>query len=317
MMERRVDTMKIRYIWNLMMALGIAILTAGCNNDIFLNKDDEMPEEMSAEIDGDGGETEFKIMTKGLLSINLDVMSEWEQYCIYYDKKGNIAGKEIAASELGKIVYDNGMCQLEIVKHGDKLTVRSIENPLWDSKRTIRLDYGYDVKFIYVVVEKGEPMRLVNVDYNNISLADTPTTRAGRLIFTNNGPSPQTMNVWPFMMEYPSVLVTTINDKNTWVWGEKLNMPVLIYENGDWKMKEVEGIAPETKYTYPHPEKMTKVEIEVPANSEVTVLVDLSYLWAIAYGTMTFECPVSKREKPVEFKCTSTYPVDYKIRVEK
>ncbi len=125
------------------------------------------------------------------------------------------------------------------------------------------------------------------------------------------------MNVWPFMMEYPSVLVTTINDKNTWVWGEKLNMPVLIYENGDWKMKEVEGIAPETKYTYPNPEKMTKVEIEVPANSEVTVLVDLSYLWAIAYGTMTFECPVSKREKPVEFKCTSTYPVDYKIRVEK
>lgn len=309
--------MIIRYVWNLMMVLGIAILSVGCNNDIFLNKDDEMPEEMCAEIEGDGGETEFKILTKGLLSISLDVMSEWEQYCTYYDKKGNIAGKEIAASELGKIVYDNGMCQLEISKHGDKLTVRSIENPLWDGKRTIRLDYGYDVKFIYVVVEKGEPMRLVNVDYNNIAVADSPTTRTSRLGLTNNSPSPHTMIVRPFMMEYPSVLVTTVNDKNTWVWGQKLDMPVPMYENGDWKMKDVEGIAPETKYTYPHPEKMTKVEIEVPANSEVTVILDLSYLQAIAYGTMIFECPVSKREISVEFKCTSKYPVDYKIRVEK
>ena len=59
--------------------LCLLLLTTGCNNDIFVDEPPLGEEEIGATIDGDGGETSFKIPFKGLEHISIDVMSEAER----------------------------------------------------------------------------------------------------------------------------------------------------------------------------------------------------------------------------------------------
>lgn len=131
----------------LLLSISLSLL-CGCNSDVFV---DEMPDDLSATIEADGGEAEFSIATKHLKWITLDVLGGVAP--TYYDTEGNIADFDIPASRLGKIVFATWNTELEITKSGRRITVRSVKAPsatyfTW----SIRLEYSYTVKFINVEI---------------------------------------------------------------------------------------------------------------------------------------------------------------------
>ena len=141
----------------------IIFLSSGCNNDVFLDEPD-IPEITEATIEGDGGEADFVIPTNGLEHISLDVFSDNLQFCTYYNTAGDISDSKIAASELGRIVYESFFHKLEIIKNGKKLTIRSIcETAQSNDNWTLRLEYTYGVRFIEFTVLPGRPLTLSGI----------------------------------------------------------------------------------------------------------------------------------------------------------
>lgn len=292
----------------------ILTLLTGCNNDIFIEGPD-LPQDTYAVVEGDGGEVSFTISTTGLESVSLDLMSDAEKYCVYYNYSGEIVDWNCPAYQLGKIVFDTGMRSLTVDKIGDRIFFTSSENAFGEYNMTLRLEYDYTVKFINVKILPGQPVELLRVDYStDTDITDIAETRTHRTGFTNNSSLPQIIEERPFLQAYASVLIEP-DQHESWTRGETFTIPVLIYENGQWIFKDT-PIMPGTSYRYYRPDQMMVVHREIPAYSSVSIFTDITYTQAVTHGTMVFMAPVSERLQYVDFKSTSLYPTDYNIRIE-
>jgi len=298
-------------------ALPVLLLVAGCNDDVFLDEPN-MPDILNDTIEGDGGEATFTIPTRGLERVSLNVMSESERYCTYYNAAGGIIDHKSPASEVSRIVFESDLSKFELRRQGKTLTVKSFCS-MFDMEAcwSIRLDYSYGVRFIDIAVLPGKPVKLLEVIYHpdGLKIEDRAKVNTQRFEFYNTSPLPQTFEVRPYLGETASILVLP-EGYNSWVRGERLNIKVPVFDNGSWQLKEKQGIMPGTNFTYERPDCMMAVNVDVPAYSNVNIFTDVIYSQAQASGYMIFLNEVLNRKVTLGFTVTSLYPTAYKIRTE-
>lgn len=302
-------------IYLLFLLLAFTAIT-GCNSDIFI-EDTDLPEIQDVMIEGDGGEATFTIPTKHLEHIGFDLMSTEEQYCKYYNARGELIDSKSPASEVHRIVFETMFTKLELIKEGARLTIRSIcQTDRQDTHWTIRIEYNYGVRFIELTCSPGTPIRLIEVIYNDDMITDDRAkVTSFRDGFTNNGPLQQTFIIHPYLNELASILVEPYT-QNSWIQGERFNMPVPLYVGGKWVIQNKDGIEPGSKYTYEGPDRFTKVEIDAPPYSHISVFTDVIYSGARVTGHMVFHNEVLDLTFSEDIKVTSLYPIGHEIRIE-
>ena len=293
----------------------IAIHLCGCNSDIFIDEPD-WDDYKDITVEGDGGDADLIIPTKALEHFSIDAMSESEKYYTYYNAQGDIISSKSPASEITRIVFDTRFSKLELCKDGSRVTVKSICNTNdYPSNYVIRLEYSYGVRFIKLTVQPGRPLRLVEVAYDDMVIDDRAKVSSFRDGFTNNGPLPQIFTIYPYLNELASVLVEP-DYRYSWLQGERFDMPVPMYVNGEWVIMPKKGIRPGTTFKYDGPDCFTEINIEVPEYSSVNVFTDVVYSGAKVSGCMVFHNEILDLTFSEDIKVTSLYPVSHEIRIE-
>lgn len=296
--------------------ISILLMATACNSEVFLDEPD-IPEETSLTLEGDGGEATVFIPTKALKCITLDLMSEAEKYCTYYNLQNEPVGRDVAPSQLGSIVYETNSIGLKIIKNGSQITIRSICNTnVFTYHYTLRLEYDYGMRFINFDITPGQPMTLVGIEYDpQLHVIDDGRIVTSHTRYTNNSSLPQTIEVMPYLNRYAMTLVEPAPD-GEWANHETLTMKVPVYNAGTWELVEREGVKIGETLQYSVPHQMLQEPVTVPANSEVEIIKRVIFSSARNDGTITYEnLQLGKRLK-VNFTITSYYPVDYEIRVE-
>ena len=120
--------------------------------------------------------------------------------------------------------------------------------------------------------------------------------------------------------EYPylqadATTIVNVGKKDSWVESEHVVMKVPVYENGEWIAAERTVQAGRTYRTY-RPDQMLKVDIDIPAYFDGTIITDVTYSSAEIEGIMTFTNEILDRQRTVNFTTSSRYPVSYEIRIE-
>lgn len=299
----------------LFLIIGLAVFMTACRNDVFVDEPD-VPQDLEATVEGDGGSASFTIVVSGLDRISVDLLSEQMRNCTYYGYSGEIIPRDSPASEVGKIVYDNGRIEFVITKEGNHLCFESVTNTIGDASWTIRLDYAYTVKFIEVDVLAGKPMELLSVDYTTeVEIKERAETKTFKSVFNNNGESVYSIELRPYLNAQASILVEP-DFSQTWVNGEEYTISVPVYTDGEWQMQP-HKIRPGSSYKYSRPDYMMVDRIiDVAPSSSVSIFEEIIYDGAVCRGTMRFVNPVTDRRIDVDFKCTSLYPVSYEIHLE-
>ena len=297
--------------------LCLLLLTTGCNNDIFVDEPPLGEDEIGATIDGDGGETSFKIPFKGLEHISIDVMSEAERYCTYYNAAGEVVDRKSPASMVSRIVFESDFTKFEIEKDGKTLRIVSVcSTSEYESTWTIRLEYSYGVRFIYIKTLPGKPLKLMDITYPEpLKINDKEKVVTTRETFTNNGPLPQTIEVRPYLNELATIIVDP-DRSGFWISAQKWTMPVPVYVNDKWSIIDKPEIMPGVRYYYERPDRFIKIPIDIPAYSKVTIITDVTYTQATGSGCMAFLNEILDRRFDVNFNVTSLYPYKHEIRIE-
>lgn len=294
-------------------AMMILCVFTSCNGNIFVEDtgwDDS--ETLEGVVDGDGGRVTFKIPTKSLLRVSIDLYGGKDPYK-YYDKAGNEISSDSPVSELAKIVGDFTLRYLEVIIEGDELTVYSIENCSdFYYNLTIRLEYTYSVRFIDVLVLKGEPLQYVETIYDgDIAVDDDADKNIQKTTFTNDGPIDQSIEIMPFLGSYKTLWV---GDVEAWAYSLPVNMPVLCYSGEGWTFKD-ESIRLNDSKKWAPENYLTKVNVTVPANSRSEIITTLFYTKAEVGGKIKFRKPVSGKELTTPFMMKSLHPYKYDIEI--
>ncbi|MBD5177456.1 MAG: hypothetical protein HDT04_02360 [Bacteroidales bacterium] len=294
----------------------LLVALTGCNADVFLDGPD-IPEYQSVTIEGDGGGATFKIPTKGLESVSLDLMSSEQVYCHYFNRSGEEIAAESPVWDVHKIVLENQFTKLECVLNGSELSVHSVCSTRQSNvERTIRLEYSYGARFIDVTILPGKPIQFAGINYTTNLSTDSRAQVHSRLkTFNNNGPIPQKLTVYPYLNEPASVLVEP-RQSASWLNSKQFTMEVPLYSNGQWVMEQMDNLTIGSRYPYPVAEWDIQVEIEVPANSRIMVFTDVIYTGAKIEGQMVFRNEVLDLTFSEEVTVKSLYPTAYEIRSE-
>ncbi len=290
------------------------ILLTSCNSGIFV--DEPLPDEgLSATVQGDGGVATFTIPVKDLNYISLDVFSENIYNVEVYNNEGEVIDRNSPASEVSKIVYTTNLIKIEIHKNGGTLSFVSICNA-WDTNCdwNIRLEYSYGARFIHVTALPGKALEIQDVYYSDDLLVWNDKTVTDKFKFINDGPLPQRYEVRPYLNQFGSIDLEMPND--IWANGMPLTMPVPMYVDGKWELVKKSGIKPGRDYTFEGPDRFTKVDVEIPANSSVTIYTYILRSSAEGRGVVTFYNEILDIIIPVMFKIRTTTPTGHEIRVE-
>ena len=274
-------------------------------------------EGLNATVEGDGGLATFVIQTKNLEHVGVDVFSENIYFLHFYNDEGVEIDRSSPASEVSKIVYSTDLVNYEIrLKHNLISFVSLCNSTSSNLGISIRLEYSYGVRFIRVKVLPGKPLQLEDVQYfDELKIEERGEVRSQKFRFTNQGPLTQIYEVRPYLNDMPMLMVDPGHD--SWLGiSYNLTLPVPVYANGGWVLQEKSGIIPHTKYTYEGPDRLTKVEVDIPAYSSATIYTDVIYSKAQGRGMMTFRNEMLDLIIPVDFTVTSYYPTGHEIRVE-
>lgn len=309
-----------RLVYQLIFLPALIILSmitlSGCNNDIFIDSPD-IPDSMQDIIEGDGGEAEFTIPTKGLERISLDIYSENQKYCHYYNAKGEEISDKSPASEVSRILFETDYCKFEVLRKGKKIVFRSICSAISsEDHETIRLEYSHGVRFIYLVILPGKPLKLMAVNYDTpLSVTDNAQVKTTHTTVNNDGPLPTRVNVMPYAGENASVMVVPESDGPWAGYHRTVTMDVPFYQDGEWGMKEIADLQPGTKAYFLHPDRFMEVPVDIPAQSRVNISEYVTYSKAEAGGSFVFKNEILDVVITVPFKVTSLYPVSYEIKL--
>lgn len=308
--------MSKKHITAYIFTLWLIVLAAGCNNDVFIDGP-ALPDSQEVTIEGDGGEVVLRIPVKGLRLMRFGLTSDLFNETVYYDLDGKEVDSSTPVSQIGKMVYDDGLRRIELKKKGGEIKIVSISNPWERGWQMISLDYGYATKYIEITILQGKPLELESVEYDgDMEITDNAEVRTSRMGFTNNGSLPQIYEERPFINQ-PITTLVDVGTQTSWPYMEKVTMPVPVFENGSWKVRE----KPEIRLggdnkTYRSDQVDYKVEVDIPANSSVNIFTDVIYTQATAKGVLNFVNTVLDRHIPVKFTVTAKYPANYEIRVE-
>lgn len=290
---------------------------SGCNHDVFIDGHDA-PDDMEATIEGDGGEVTFTIATKGLERIRIPFLDD-SRYTTYYNTAGDKTDAKIQANDLGKIVYDSRLLHMEIIKRGNRITVRSEEcaydGPAsWD----IVLDYDYlsSVRNIYITIMPGKPLELVSIKYEpGIDVTERAEMKSGCTTYTSTDMT-WDVQVAPYI-NHPAESTIEVSRTDTWMESFSLDMDMLVFEDGEWIFRRLEDIHTDKPYKYRRPDyNMVDRVVTILPGTTTRIYNNVWYSRATASGTFVLRRPVSGRLLEIPFVCKSIYPVSYEIRVE-
>lgn len=295
--------------------LGLLLSSTACNSDIFLDGK-EVLENMSATIEGDGGEVSFVIPTGHLLHLGFGSLTVNSNFVTYYDMYGEIIDQNSPAHDVASIVYSSDFVRFEILKQGDVLRLKSVYNtigrkcnwPIW-------LEYDFGIRNIDIVSLPGRPLFLVSTDYaDDFSLLENARTSESRLRVVNNSPSSSSVVVQPYLNAVGSVLVGPTGDSG-WIKSEKLEMTVPVYSDGAWKLSDRQ-IDPDVRYTYECSDRKIKEEVTIPPYSDIYIITRVNYSAVLGHGSLHFLNEVSGVHLYAGFDVASLYPMSYEIFIE-
>ncbi len=291
-------------------------VASGCNHDVFVDGP-VLPANMSATIEGDGGEVEFAIPSKGLVSFGFSFTDDNKEYYTYYNDQGDVIADSSPVAEIHRIVYDDGIYRQELERTDTGLLFRSFANPIGQMVRTIRIKYDYAVTDIRVTVLPGKPMEFEQVIYNSdMIVTDTSEVHSHLTEFVNDSPISKEEKLMPYVN---TVQTVTVNPVSTGRWVERLafDMEVPFYEDGIWSFRRKSDIVPGREILYYMPDRFLQVGVTVEALSWVDVFTDMAYTRADAEGIMIFRNPTLDTRVEVGFNCISQSPSGYDIRIVK
>lgn len=295
--------------------VALLLSATACNSEIFLDRE-EVPEEMTATIEGDGGVVSFVIPTGHLMHLGFGNLTVNFNFVTYYDMYGEIIDQDSPADDVASIVYSSDFVRFEILKQGNVLQLKSVYNtigrkcdwPIW-------LEYDFGIRNIDIVSLPGRPLSLVSTDYaDDFSLLENARTSETRLRVVNNSPSSSSVGVQPYLNAVGSVLVGPTGDSD-WIKAEKLEMPVPVYSDGAWKLSDRQ-IDPDVRYTYECSDREIKEEVKIPPYSDMNIISRVNYSAVLGHGSLHFLNEVSGVHLYAGFEVTSLYPMSHEIFIE-
>lgn len=290
----------------------MALSTAACNNDIFVDDPDSF-QDIEATIAGDNGSETFNIQTKGLERITVNYYGD-NKILTYYNGKGDEIPEKSPASEVAKISCEVRGFAYDIYIQGNRILVHTIENASsQEMVILIRLDYGYTTKFIGLTVEPGRPMEVASVRYDDgLDITDAFDTKISSLGFNNNSPLPQQMPIKPYLAIQGKAVVTP---SERWAGNEEVSMQLPTCADGTWKyLPETSIRLSETRYYRPKDWEITE-DVDIPAYTSVDILTIVTFSKAVAHGEIVFRMPVSGKLYPTQFTTEVIEPTSYEIIV--
>ncbi|MDE6334844.1 MAG: hypothetical protein K2L77_09400 [Muribaculaceae bacterium] len=292
----------------------VSILLGSCNNDIFIDGPAVPDENLTVIENADGGTVSFTIPVKGLQSITFDRMSN-SRYCTYYNKAGDVVSEKCPASDLAKIVYEGIQMAYQIDVDGKRLRFTSMENCSGrDVNVTVRLEYDYATKFLYIKILPGSKWELDSIGYDGpMMVVDDVDRRVSTMRISNSGPLPQIFRYKPYLNVRPTAVVST---DDVWLKYEMVDMSLPEFVDGQWSMIPHEQVTIGVNKVLGFDKVNEEAIIEVPAGSSVKAVCTVIISRAVTDGTITFRNPVSGRLHAGRFSCETYWPTSYTITVE-
>lgn len=305
-----------RTIKTLVLLAFITWAAAACNNDIFV-EDPYIFQDVEAVMPGDNGSESFNIRTKGLDRITVDYYG-YSNILTYYNHDNEVVKEGGPASELYRIKCETRGFAYDIYVKENRLLVHTIENA-WDysSSVTIRLEYGYITKFIFLTIEPGQPMEVASVTYEEgLDITEVYKKESHAFGFENNSPLAQQYTLNPYVRVHAGTAVVTPSER--WAEYEKVTMKLPAYDDGTWQYSDASEVQLASTY-YPMPQGWEFIEetVDIPAYSSVNIITAVTYSRAVSRGEIVFRTPVSGKEYPVQFTTEVIEPTSYEITVEK
>lgn len=297
-----------------------AVIATSCNNEIFIDRNLELPDNSLLYIAGDDGHEEIEFQPKGLRHIYVDRISSRLSAFTYFDRDGKEIPADSPADRVSSIYYNDPFCEFSIGISGNMMYFSSQQNCLDEMIVTLELEYDHVTKCITIHIEPGQPMFLSSWDYKKeYSVENHFSSRTFRSTYENKGSVPVTVYVMPYRNGPQGLAKVTPYEH--WADGKKIDMPLPSFD------RYIEDSDPEWNYvshgeigigeivSYELPKGDVRVPVEVPANSTVQIVVDVTFMKAVFTGDLKFVAPVFGREHSTGFKCEVLEPDGYTINV--
>ena len=297
----------------LLFLLPLVVAVGGCNDEVFIDRD--LDADRMCTIDGDGGTATFTIATKGLEHVTIDHFIDSKGYTYY-----NCAGEEIPEnspfSELARINWTGRDFILDVFVYGNKIEIKSTENSSGQELDfTVRLTYDYATRFIYVKISPGQLPELKRLEYTgDFEIEENYQTRiVARERYINNSGLAQHVTLQPY---YGLRSSCTVTPAQSWARYLEVCMPLPEPSGSGWALGRPMDVEFNNTMYFTPKSQDTKVTVEIPPHSDVTLICSVAFTRVMARGVIEFTKPVSGRENSSEFTCVRIEAADYEIILE-
>lgn len=292
---------------------GILLIAAGCNGDIFLERN-ELPEYSEVSINGDGGQWSTTFSRKGLTKISLDCNYDDRKYVTYYSSKG-ITDADCPPSELESIVFENPARLHSIGFSGEMLHICSNYNALDTARATLHLEYDYGVtRDMYITISAGDPLQITMATPDRqMTIEEDFEQGFHRKSLVNNSNITQKLTIMPYLSSQCSDMVEPSEE---WIDGHSIEKAVPAYDGKEWTLREFNNLTLARRRTFaPSRYATEEFSIDVPANKKATVEYVLHYSRATQKGNIWCYNAKSEQQIMVPFTAISIYATSYEYKV--
>lgn len=298
----------------------IAAMVAGCNDEVFVDQFE--PSETEVTIKGNGGRKAVGYESKNLKTLSLDLFTEEKPYVEYLDSEGTPINPYCNASKLALIVYESpaGTMKFSIRVTPKTLMIESFENfSTFNHSTTIRLDYGFAVRFIKVIMTGLSEIELVDISYEMDMMSVNPEAKvvSGKITYQNNdNPAPWELNLKPYL-----TMPAFVEMEPTDVWARSIGRheyPVPTFSNGEWGLHGTKiemSFGSKGYYATTAVDKDASVLVVVPPYSSIIVHESVYYATMSVPFTAVFKNPVTGNEFTTGGVCRVNEPFDFKLSV--
>lgn len=302
--------MMVNHLKYVLISFLVACFATSCNGDVFLDGE-EMPDETNITLEGDGGETEISVQTKGLEWIGIDHYSDDTGFK-FYNHEGKQVKEECPVTELALIHYENRWMMYDMTIDNGRIVFHSTENSYGEPLNvTVRVRYDYTVKFINIELLPGKESEVVNITYDQEIIATTlPNMSYGTLKVNNGSSSTQYVEIDPYVAAQSHGLV---EPSESWVKTRSIKLTLPTYVDGKWWLGNEMEILPGAAFYYTSANRDVKEKIAIPPKSTTYIHTSVTMSRAKSRGTIEYINPVSERKFSTQFTCDVIEPTGYEI----
>ena len=300
--------------WVRILAIGLAgVVAGGCNNGIFIS---DLPAlEPSVTVAGNGGNHTVYVDRNQLTGVRLDCEFDYDTHTEYFDADGNELAYEAPMSEVSIIRYSSPRFLIEVFLKGNRLTFVAVDNTYsCDLDVILILDYGSFCQSVTVTVLPGKPMQLKNIIYFSGNVTTATKVKSFTERFTNAGGRPQRITYYP--MRDAESKVSYMSD-DMWSVGIEGVCQVPVFDGDHWEFDNGNSqeitLGMEETFSPVSVNRDEAVEVDVPANSTVTVTISVTYAVCWVEYMAELSLPESGIGLLTNGTCSVAQPIGYKL----